>query len=94
MTVRAIKTEHHVCQWIGNTEAVARAHYLQTTDEHFAKAVAGGEMPEPSVKSDAESDAVRRLAPQGVAQEWLQAANPSFHSPLCKCGIFNIYVRS
>ena len=31
---------HVVCQWIGNSEAVARGHYLQTTDEHFARAVA------------------------------------------------------
>jgi integrase len=30
---------HVVCRWIGNSEAVARKHYLQTTDEHFAKAV-------------------------------------------------------
>jgi integrase len=29
---------HVVCAWIGNTEAVARKHYLQTTDEHFRKA--------------------------------------------------------
>jgi hypothetical protein len=27
-----------VCGWIGNTQAVAAKHYLQTTDEHFAKA--------------------------------------------------------
>ncbi len=30
---------HVVCEWIGNTEAVARKHYLQITDKHFAKAV-------------------------------------------------------
>ncbi len=29
---------HVVCGWIGNTERVAANHYLQTTDEHFAKA--------------------------------------------------------
>jgi hypothetical protein len=29
---------HVVCDWIGNSEAVAAKHYLQTTDEHFAKA--------------------------------------------------------
>ena len=29
---------HVVCAWIGNSEAVAREHYLQVTDEHFAKA--------------------------------------------------------
>ncbi|MBI3864642.1 MAG: site-specific integrase [Planctomycetia bacterium] len=30
---------HVVCAWIGNSEAVARRHYLQVTDEHFARAV-------------------------------------------------------
>ena len=29
---------HAVCQWIGNSQAVAREHYLQVTDEHFEKA--------------------------------------------------------
>jgi integrase len=27
-----------VCQWLGNSEAVAKRHYLQVTDEHFARA--------------------------------------------------------
>jgi integrase len=31
---------HVVCAWLGNSEAVARAHYLQVTDDHFAKAAA------------------------------------------------------
>jgi len=30
---------HVVCKWIGNSEAVAKRHYLQVTDEHFQKAV-------------------------------------------------------
>lgn len=30
---------HVVVKWIGNSEAVARKHYLQVTDEHFAKAI-------------------------------------------------------
>ena len=30
--------EHVVCAWIGNSKAVAREHYLQVTDEHFARA--------------------------------------------------------
>jgi integrase len=30
---------HVVCKWLGNTEDVARAHYLQVTDEHFRQAV-------------------------------------------------------
>jgi integrase len=29
---------HVVCEWIGNTVAVAAKHYLQTTEAHFAKA--------------------------------------------------------
>ena len=29
---------HVVCDWIGNSQAVAAKHYLQTTDEHFATA--------------------------------------------------------
>jgi len=29
---------HVVCGWLGNTTTVAQKHYLQTTEEHFAKA--------------------------------------------------------
>jgi len=32
---------HVVCAWIGNSAAVARKHYLQVTDEHFARAAGG-----------------------------------------------------
>lgn len=32
--------EHVVCGWIGNSVPVARRHYLQTTDDHFARAIA------------------------------------------------------
>jgi hypothetical protein len=27
---------HVVCNWLGNSEDIARKHYLQTTDDHFA----------------------------------------------------------
>ncbi|MEO1994523.1 MAG: phage integrase SAM-like domain-containing protein [Planctomycetaceae bacterium] len=30
---------HVVCKWMGNSPKVAQKHYLQTTEEHFAKAV-------------------------------------------------------
>lgn len=33
---------HVVCKWIGNSEPVAAAHYLQLTDEHFERAVNEG----------------------------------------------------
>ncbi len=29
---------HVVCAWLGNSEIVARKHYLQVTDAHFANA--------------------------------------------------------
>ncbi len=32
---------HVVCAWIGNSEAVARRHYLQVTDDHSEKAIRG-----------------------------------------------------
>ena len=31
---------HVVCAWLGNSPQVARKHYLQVTDEHFAKRAA------------------------------------------------------
>jgi integrase len=33
---------HVVCQWIGNSDIVAKEHYLKVTEEHFAKATADG----------------------------------------------------
>ncbi|MGQ9771211.1 MAG: site-specific integrase [Thermogutta sp.] len=30
---------HVVCGWLGNSERVANVHYLQITDEHFARAL-------------------------------------------------------
>ena len=32
---------HVVCDWLGNSEAIASKHYLQTTEEHFALAAGG-----------------------------------------------------
>ena len=29
---------HVVCQWLGNSEAVAKEHYLQVTESHFEQA--------------------------------------------------------
>jgi integrase len=42
--------QHVVCAWLGNTEAIARKHYLQVTEADF-DAAAG------TAKSDAKSDA-------------------------------------
>jgi integrase len=32
---------HVVCDWLGNSEDIARKHYFQTTDDHFAQAARG-----------------------------------------------------
>ena len=32
---------HVVCDWLGNSEDIARKHYFQTTDDHFVQAVSG-----------------------------------------------------
>lgn len=34
---------HVVCAWIGNSVAIARDHYLQLTDDHFRRALSGGQ---------------------------------------------------
>lgn len=55
---------HVVCSWLGNSEDIARKHYYQTTDAHFAEAMAppiGS-----SIKSGAESGA---LMAQNEAQQ-------------------------
>jgi integrase len=33
---------HVVCDWLGNSESVARKHYLQTTEDHFTSAIGTG----------------------------------------------------
>jgi len=33
---------HVVCAWLGNSERIAREHYLQVTDAHFARAIRSG----------------------------------------------------
>ena len=32
---------HVVCEWLGNTESVAREHYLRVTEDHFHAAAHG-----------------------------------------------------
>ncbi len=40
---------HVVCAWIGNSESVAQKHYLQITDDHFARAVGAGAKQAPPI---------------------------------------------
>ncbi len=49
---------HVVCEWIGNSAAIASKHYLQVTEDHFAEALAGIELFEQtSAERSAESAA-------------------------------------
>lgn len=52
-----------VCDWIGNTEAIASKHYLQVTEDHFARAVEQG-APKGGAKR---GSAPCRFASHGVA---------------------------
>jgi integrase len=57
---------HVVCAWLGNSEAVAKKHYLQIRDEHFAQANAVSAEPktEPTEKA-AQNTAQRTLESVG-----------------------------
>ena len=47
---------HCVCAWLGNSSDIAREHYLQVTDEHFAAAAAThNPMQHPAISTNTES---------------------------------------
>ncbi len=53
---------HVVCDWLGNSEDIARKHYFQTTDDHFARAA------KRRIKGEAESEAAGgRFDSRGLA---------------------------
>jgi len=58
---------HVVCCWIGNTPTVAANHYLQVTEEHFAKAAQNPAQP---AQNPALNGARRELepSPKGIPQ--------------------------
>lgn len=60
---------HVVCAWLGNSEDVARAHYLKVTDEHFAKAI--GNPVEKAVHKAVQfgAERVRNTSQQGWAAQ-------------------------
>jgi integrase len=57
---------HVVSAWLGNSEQVARDHYLQVLDDHFAAAAADGEGVEESAEARAQS--VRQAAAGGCSR--------------------------
>jgi len=64
---------HVVCAWLGNSETVARKHYLQVTDEHFAKALQNPvQQPAVMAGNESQADSPPREKPpllQGVAAD-------------------------
>jgi len=74
--------EHVACAWIGNTQTVARKHYLQVTEEHFERAVRRGTE---SGTRAAQNAAQQPAAPSGrVSQlDGVTAANPLQSQEYC-----------
>jgi len=64
---------HVVCEWIGNTVAVAAKHYLQTTEAHFAKAIIAVEK--------AVRNPVQQVAAEARNESQAESEEPA------KCGI-------
>ena len=64
---------HVVCQWIGNSQSVAREHYLQVTDSHYERAASNV------------VNFVASKAPQGVANEKCDAAKPAENRHVSPC---------
>ncbi|HEY1628407.1 MAG TPA: site-specific integrase, partial [Tepidisphaeraceae bacterium] len=56
---------HVVCQWIGNSRAVAQEHYLQVTDAHFE---AAAKHVEKAAQNPAQQDAASTRNDQSVAR--------------------------
>jgi integrase len=68
---------HVVCQWLGNSPAIAARHYLQTTEAHFNKASA--QIPARSMHPDgAPCSAEPAMAPEkrGIDPEAVPDCNP------------------
>jgi integrase len=59
---------HVVCQWIGNSEAVAKRHYLQVTDEHFAQAARGEQLRTTQAKHEAKHDPKQNAKQQALRE--------------------------
>jgi integrase len=69
---------HEVCAWLGNSERVARDHYLQSTDAVFERArnTPTGTLPGAGGKSDVKSDA--DTTRQGTPDRDTEEPEPAF----------------
>ncbi len=70
-----------VCDWIGNSPAVAAKHYLQVTEEHYAKASAGeGRTVQKAVQSTAANGRKNSRRCEGPCEA--PTANPAANGTL------------
>lgn len=87
---------HVVCAWLGNSESIARKHYLQLTDEHFERAVRPGS--DSAEQRAAESGAVD--APSGAdavhfpVQQPAAMSRPETQKPLTESGVMRSKSKS
>jgi len=63
-----------VVAWIGNTEAVARKHYLQTTEAHFEEAARAGEGGTGEARSSPSADLTAEAPSIKATQKAMRAA--------------------
>jgi len=70
---------HVVCEWLGNSQAVAAKHYLQTTDDHFAQAIAEETgalhkaLQQPAVSDSIEKKTLREPTPDAAVFHTLRS---------------------
>lgn len=69
---------HVVCEWIGNSAAIAEKHYLQVTGDHFASAVSTPTVPKSGTESGTPTVPRCEKAAQNEAQQ--DAAEVGKHS--------------
>jgi hypothetical protein len=60
---------HVVCRWIGNSEDVAREHYLSVTPEHIERAISGSTLPPDAVLGRTASQAPNDPSSQVVTAQ-------------------------
>ncbi|MBM3978691.1 MAG: site-specific integrase [Planctomycetes bacterium] len=76
---------HVVCEWLGNSLAVAREHYLQVTEDHFQKAAQNPahEAARNAARTGTDQNEPERTTPAEVLD--YQAFGPFLSAPVASC---------
>ncbi|MEX1095362.1 MAG: site-specific integrase, partial [Planctomycetales bacterium] len=67
---------HVVCAWLGNSEPIARRHYLQVTDEHFDRAAEALQNPMQQAHATARKTTQRAITANAKTPENPGCAKP------------------